>query len=146
MGWTLYLHCLFYFPALSLVSCVGLVKLLCLCLRLTLCEVAMLMQHQRLVIGIQWGNTYEVLGTVPGTSGILTESWLLLLGWPESLFSCVCKRQDTFFIFTNNFIDLAILRMPALSRIVEHWLFSVNVCIWSPATSTGLLNRGPSSS
>ena len=43
-----------------------------------------------------------------------------------------------FFIFTDNFIDLDIWRMPALSCMVECWLFSVNVSIWSLSTSTGL--------
>ena len=30
------------------------------------------------------------------------------------------KTKDTFFIFTNNFIDLDILSMSAISHIVEH--------------------------
>ena len=47
-------------------------------------------------------------------------SGLKLLGWPKSLFSFSCKIKDTFFIFTNNFIDLDILSMLASSCVVEH--------------------------
>ena len=42
----------------------------------------------------------------------------LLLGWPKSPFSFFCKIKDIFFIFTNNFIDLDILSMSAISRMV----------------------------
>ena len=31
-----------------------------------------------------------------------------ILGWPKSPFSFFCKIKDTFFIFTNNFIDVDI--------------------------------------
>ena len=41
-----------------------------------------------------------------------------LLGWPKSLYSFFHKAKSTFFIFTNNFIDLDILSMSALSHIV----------------------------
>ena len=57
-----------------------------------------------------------------------------------------CKIKDTFFIFTNNFIDLDILCMSAISCMVSHWLFSINILIWLPSTSSGLPDRGASSS
>ena len=38
-----------------------------------------------------------------------------LLGWPSSLFSFFHEMTDTFFIFTNNFIDLDILSISAIS-------------------------------
>ena len=42
-----------------------------------------------------------------------------VLGWPKSPFSFFCKVKDTFFIVTNNFIDLDILSMLAIS---PYWL------------------------
>ena len=42
-----------------------------------------------------------------------------VLGWPKSPFSFFHKMKDTFFIFTNNCIDLDILNISALSR---YWL------------------------
>ena len=39
-------------------------------------------------------------------------------GWPKSRFWFFHKIKDTFFIFTNNFIDLDILSMSAVSRVV----------------------------
>ena len=39
-----------------------------------------------------------------------------VLGWPTSPFSFLCKIKVTFFIFTNNFNDLDILSMSAISR------------------------------
>ena len=39
-----------------------------------------------------------------------------ILGWPKSLFSFFCNIKDTFFIFPNNFNDLDILSMSAISR------------------------------
>ena len=41
-----------------------------------------------------------------------------ILGWPKSLFSFFHKIKYTFFIFTNNCIDLDILSMSALSCVV----------------------------
>ena len=41
-----------------------------------------------------------------------------ILGWPKSLFTFFHKIKDTYFIFTNNFIDLDILSMSAVSRVV----------------------------
>ena len=41
-----------------------------------------------------------------------------LLGWPKSSLSVFHKIKYTFFIFTNNFIDLAILSMLAISHMV----------------------------
>ena len=41
-----------------------------------------------------------------------------LLGWPKSPFSFFCKIKDTFFIFTNNYIDLGILSTSAIFRVV----------------------------
>ena len=49
-----------------------------------------------------------------------------VLGWPKSLFRFFCKIKDTFFTFTNNFIDSDILSMVAISHVVEHWLFSMS--------------------
>ena len=40
-------------------------------------------------------------------------------GWPKSLFSLFCKIKDTFSTFINNFIDLDILSMLAISY---YWL------------------------
>ena len=37
--------------------------------------------------------------------------------------------KDTFFIFTNNFVNMDILSMLAISYVVEHLLFSINVSI-----------------
>ena len=42
-----------------------------------------------------------------------------LLGWPKSPFSFFSKIKETFFIFTNNFVDLDILSMSAISC---YWL------------------------
>ena len=42
----------------------------------------------------------------------------VVLGWPEGSFSFFCKTEDTFFIFTNNFIDLDVVNMSAISRVV----------------------------
>lgn len=45
-----------------------------------------------------------------------------VLGWPKRPRSFFHKIKDTSFIkviFTNNFIDLSILSMPALSHVVE---------------------------
>ena len=42
-----------------------------------------------------------------------------MLVWPKSPFSFFCKIKDTFFIFTNNSIDLGILSMSAASC---YWL------------------------
>ena len=81
---------------------------------------------------------------------IWTKVWhkftIIVLGWPKSLFSLFHKIKGTFFIFTSNFIDLDILIISAISQVVDHWLFSVNVLIWSLSTSTGLPDRGTSSS
>ena len=41
------------------------------------------------------------------------------LGGPKSLFSFFLKIKHTFFIFTNNFIDLHVLSMLAMSL---YWL------------------------
>ena len=41
------------------------------------------------------------------------------IGWPESPFSFFYQINDTFFIFSNNFTDLDILSMSAVSR---YWL------------------------
>ena len=49
-------------------------------------------------------------------------------------------------MFTHNFIDLDILSMLAISHVLERWLFSINVLIWSLPTSTGLLDHGALSS
>ena len=42
-----------------------------------------------------------------------------VLGWPKSPFSFFHKIKDTLFIFTNNFIDLDILSVLAISHVVE---------------------------
>ena len=39
-----------------------------------------------------------------------------LLGWPKSPFSFFHRTKDMFFIFTNNFNDLDVLSMSAISR------------------------------
>ena len=41
-----------------------------------------------------------------------------LLGWPNCLYLFFCKIKDTFFIFNNNFINLGILSMSAISCMV----------------------------
>ena len=40
-----------------------------------------------------------------------------VMDWPKNLFSFLKKIKDTFFIFTNNFIDLDILSMSAISHV-----------------------------
>ena len=55
-------------------------------------------------------------------------SFLIVLSWPKSPFSFFHKIKVTFLIFTNNFIDLDILYMLAISHM--DWLFSINVSIW----------------
>ena len=40
-------------------------------------------------------------------------------GWPKSPFSFFCEIKDIFFIFTDNFIDLDILSISAISH---YWL------------------------
>ena len=42
-----------------------------------------------------------------------------VLGWPKSPLCFFHKIKDTFFIFSNNFIDLDILSMSAISH---YWL------------------------
>ena len=49
-------------------------------------------------------------------------------------------------MFTNNFIDVDILSMSAISQVVEHWLFSINVSICLLSTSTHLPDHGTVSS
>ena len=45
--------------------------------------------------------------------------WIcIILGCPKSLYGFFYKIKDTFFIFTNNFIDLNILSMSAISHVV----------------------------
>ena len=68
-----------------------------------------------------------------------------VLGWPRSQYGFFHKI-DTFFVFTNNFIDIDISSMSAISQVVEHWFFSINVSIWSLPTSTALRDCGTSSS
>ena len=41
-----------------------------------------------------------------------------VLGWPKSPSSFFRKIKGTFFMFTNNFIDLGILSMSAISYVV----------------------------
>ena len=43
---------------------------------------------------------------------------MLLLGWAKSLYDFFHKIKDTFFIFTNNVIDLDLLSMLAISCMV----------------------------
>ena len=68
------------------------------------------------------------------------------IGLAQSPFSIFLKIKDAFFVFTNNFIVLNILRMSTIFLVVEHWLFSINVSIWLLSTSTGLPDHGASSS
>ena len=49
------------------------------------------------------------------------------MDWPKSPCVFFRKVEDTFFIFTNKFIDLDILTMSSISCEVYHWLFSINV-------------------
>ena len=51
-----------------------------------------------------------------GGLGSVREFRLGKLGWPKSPFSFLHKIKDTVFVFTNNFTDLDILRMSALSH------------------------------
>ena len=44
-------------------------------------------------------------------TGVWVRFWPIVLGWPKSLFGFSRKIKDTFFIFTNDFIDLVILSM-----------------------------------
>ena len=56
-----------------------------------------------------------------GQPDIYIKSYSLLsnvLGWPKGPFRFFHKIKDTFFIFTNNFIDLDILSMSAISCVV----------------------------
>ena len=69
-----------------------------------------------------------------------------ILGWPKSLFSFFHEIKDTFFIFTNNFIDWDIFSMLAISHVVKRWLYSINVSIWSLSISSVLPHHGTSSS
>ena len=43
---------------------------------------------------------------------------IVLLGWPKSPYGFFNKIKDTFFIFTNNFIDFGILSRSAVSHMV----------------------------
>ena len=43
---------------------------------------------------------------------------IIILVWPKCSFTFFHKIKDTYFIFTNNFIDLDILSMSAVSRVV----------------------------
>ena len=44
--------------------------------------------------------------------------YTIVLGWPKSPYGFFHKIKNTFFIFTNNFIDLDILSMSAISWVV----------------------------
>ena len=68
------------------------------------------------------------------------------MGWLKSLNVFVSKIKDTYFIFTNKFIELDIFSMLASSCVVGHWLFSFNVSIWLLSTSTDLPDPGTLSS
>ena len=60
----------------------------------------------------------------------LNARWVQLMYWAGQNVCLVFRKiKDTFFIFTNNFIDLGILSMSAISCVVECWLFSINVSI-----------------
>ena len=64
-----------------------------------------------------------------------------LLGWPKCPFSFFYKIKDTFFIFTNNFVDLDILSMSPLSPtwhnidcsqlVYQFDCYNCYWCIWS---------------
>ena len=54
---------------------------------------------------------------------------LCFIGWPKSPYGVFHKTKDTFFIFTNNFIDLDVLSRLAISRVVSRLVFSINVSI-----------------
>ena len=41
-----------------------------------------------------------------------------MLGWPASSYDFYHKIEDTLFIFTNNFIDLDILSILAISHML----------------------------
>ena len=58
-------------------------------------------------------------GKVLGGNGGGLHNDVSVLGWPKSPYGFFRKIKDTFFIFTDNCIDLAILSMPALSHVVE---------------------------
>ena len=79
------------------------------------------------------------------TSILRLRSLNLILGCTKRLFSFFCKIKDSFFIFTNSFIELDILNMPATSHMAERWLFSMSLSIWSLSTSAGLSDCGASS-
>ena len=49
---------------------------------------------------------------------VLTTAFLAI-GLAKKLFIFFCKTKDTFFIFTNNFMDLDVLSMSAISC---YWL------------------------
>ena len=57
-------------------------------------------------------------GAISLTSSLMWRAFWELLGWPKSPYVFFHKTKDTFFIFTNNFIDLDILSMLAISRVV----------------------------
>lgn len=56
-------------------------------------------------------------------------------GWSKSPFNLFCfvffHKIKEIFILTNNYINLDIFSALAISRVVEHWFFSVDVSIWS---------------
>ena len=55
----------------------------------------------------------------------------IIFGWPKCPFSFFHKIKDTIFILNNNFIDLDILSMSAISHLV----LLINVSIWLLSTS-----------
>ena len=56
-----------------------------------------------------------------------------------------CKKKTHFFILTNNYW-FGYFSMLAISHMLWHWLFSVNVLTWLLSTSSGLPYRGAMSS
>ena len=65
-----------------------------------------------------------------------------ILDWPKCLFSFFLYNKRHISHFTNNFIDLNILSMSAISHVVCCWMFSVNVSTCVLSTSTGLPTMG----
>ena len=60
--------------------------------------------------------TYEILCLILFFHSFIPQ----MLGWPKSLLHFSCKIKEIFFfIFTNNFIDLDILSMLAISH---YWI------------------------
>ena len=69
---------------------------------------------------LNWDSVFSELGFLVSLTFVPCQGKksIYIFGWLKSPFSFLCKIKDTWFIFTNNFIDLDIFTISALSHVV----------------------------